>query len=81
VSLVGLLTGAPNASAGLFFRGLSVDVTRVGSRADFVAMNRAIETNGLKPVIDKVYGFKDLPAALRHLESQRHIGKIILRMD
>jgi NADPH:quinone reductase-like Zn-dependent oxidoreductase len=81
VSLVGLLTGAPNASAGLFFRGLSVDVTRVGSRADFVAMNRAIETNGLKPVIDKVYGFEDLPAALRHLESQRHIGKIMLRMD
>jgi NADPH:quinone reductase-like Zn-dependent oxidoreductase len=81
VSLVGLLTGAPNASAGLFFRGLSVDVTRVGSRADFVAMNRAIETNRLKPVIDKVFGFEDLPAALRHLESQEHIGKIVLRMD
>jgi len=59
VSLVGLLTGAPNASAGLFFRGLSVDVTRVGSRADFVAMNRAIKTNRLKPVIDKVFGFED----------------------
>jgi NADPH:quinone reductase-like Zn-dependent oxidoreductase len=81
ISLVGLLTGAPAGSEGLFFRGLSADVIRVGSRADFVAMNRAINVHGLNPVIDRVFSFNELPAALRHLEGQTHIGKIVLRME
>jgi NADPH:quinone reductase-like Zn-dependent oxidoreductase len=32
----------------------------VGSTQMFQAMNRAIEANGIKPVIDKVFGFDEV---------------------
>jgi len=34
----------------------------------------------IRPVIDKVYAFDDLPAAKKHMESNAHLGKIVVRM-
>jgi NADPH:quinone reductase-like Zn-dependent oxidoreductase len=34
----------------------------------------------LKPVIDRVYDFKDLPAAKARMESDTHVGKIVVRV-
>ncbi|MBB5499691.1 NAD(P)-dependent alcohol dehydrogenase [Paraburkholderia sp. MM5384-R2] len=79
ISVVGLLTGAPSPGEGFFTRGLSIAPIRVGSRQDFEAMNRAIGLHKLKPVIDSVYDFARVPDALRHLESQQHVGKIVIR--
>jgi NADPH:quinone reductase-like Zn-dependent oxidoreductase len=45
----------------------------------FEAMNAAITVNGLKPVIDRVFPFPDLPKALKHMESGAHFGKIVLK--
>jgi NADPH:quinone reductase-like Zn-dependent oxidoreductase len=45
----------------------------------FEAMNRAIAFNGLKPIIDRVFPFAELPQALRHMESGAHFGKIVIR--
>jgi NADPH:quinone reductase-like Zn-dependent oxidoreductase len=36
-------------------RGITVGAIRVGSRADFEAMNRAIAMHRLRPVIDRVF--------------------------
>jgi NADPH:quinone reductase-like Zn-dependent oxidoreductase len=37
-------------------------------------------TSGLlKPVIDKVFAFADLPKAKAYMESNAHLGKIILK--
>jgi NADPH:quinone reductase-like Zn-dependent oxidoreductase len=41
-------------------------------------MNRAIEANALKPVIDKVFAFADVPAAYHHMASGAHFGKIVI---
>ncbi|PTB18861.1 NAD(P)-dependent alcohol dehydrogenase [Trinickia symbiotica] len=79
ISVVGMLSGAPSPGDGFFMRGLSIATIRVGSRQDFETMNRAIGLHKLRPVIDSVYGFADVPAALRHLESQQHFGKIVIR--
>jgi NADPH:quinone reductase-like Zn-dependent oxidoreductase len=81
ISVVGLLTGTPAPGDGLFMRGLSIHPIRVGSQQDFEAMNRAISFHRLKPLIDSTYAFADVPHALRHLESQRHVGKIVVRHD
>ena len=35
----------------------------------------------LKPLIDKVYDFKDLPAAKAYMESDALVGKIVVRTD
>jgi NADPH:quinone reductase-like Zn-dependent oxidoreductase len=34
----------------------------------------------LKPLVDKVYDFKDLPAAKARMESDSHAGKIVVRI-
>jgi NADPH:quinone reductase-like Zn-dependent oxidoreductase len=46
----------------------------------FEAMNRAIATSGLKPVIDKVFAFDDAPTAYRHLQAAKHFGKVVIRV-
>jgi len=49
-----------------------------GSRAQFLAMNRAITMHQLKPVIDRVFPFEDAQAAYRYYEDGQHFGKVIL---
>jgi len=49
------------------------------SRAQFIAMNRAIEANRLKPVIHRVLPFEDVPAAFRHYEANRPFGKVVIK--
>jgi NADPH2:quinone reductase len=39
----------------------------------------ALASGHLKPVIDKVFAFADLPKAKAYMESNAHLGKIILR--
>jgi NADPH:quinone reductase-like Zn-dependent oxidoreductase len=53
----------------------------VGSRAQFEDMNRALEQNRVQPVIDNIYAFHDLPAALRHMQSASHFGKIVVQVS
>lgn len=53
----------------------------VGSRTHFEDMNRALEQNRIQPVIDNIYAFHDLPAALRHMQSASHFGKIVVRVS
>jgi NADPH:quinone reductase-like Zn-dependent oxidoreductase len=60
-------------------KGVTVRGIFVGSREMFEAMNRAIDLNGLKPVVDQVFPFAELPEALRHMESGAHFGKIVIR--
>ncbi len=50
----------------------------VGSRAQFIAMNRAITVNRLKPVIDRVFPFDDVRAAYRYYEDGQYFGKVII---
>jgi len=57
---------------------VSITPLMVGSRDDFQAMNRAIEFHKLRPVIDSRFTFEQLPDALRHLKSGRHMGKIVI---
>ncbi len=53
----------------------------VGSRADFRAMISFIETHGLHPVIDRMFPFVEYEQAMSLMESDRFVGKIVLRLD
>jgi NADPH:quinone reductase-like Zn-dependent oxidoreductase len=73
--------GATELNPGLIFaRRANVQGISVGSTQMFMAMNRAIEVGASKPVIDKVCGFDDAPAAYRHMASGAHFGKIVIRV-
>ena len=80
VSLIGVLTGHevrvdPHPMS---FKGLRVQGIVVGSRAMFEDMNRAISVSGTRPVIDRVFPFAEAREAFRHLQSARHVGKVVI---
>ena len=80
IALIGILTGvAGEVNPGpLVGRSVSLRGVYVGSRRMFVEMNQAIDANGLDPLIDAEFEFDDARAAYRHLESQAHIGKVVI---
>jgi NADPH:quinone reductase-like Zn-dependent oxidoreductase len=53
----------------------------VGSRVMFERMNRALELREVHPVIDRVFGFAEAAAAYRHLQSQTHLGKVVISLS
>jgi NADPH:quinone reductase-like Zn-dependent oxidoreductase len=46
----------------------------------FEAMNRAIGLHQLRPVVDRVFGFNEVQAAFKHMESGAHFGKICIEV-
>jgi NADPH:quinone reductase-like Zn-dependent oxidoreductase len=77
VAIIGLLTGRSGGGAPIT-ASVDINMMRAGSRNDHEDMHRAIAFHKSRPVIDTVYGFDDLPTALHHLKSGKHMGKIVL---
>jgi NADPH:quinone reductase-like Zn-dependent oxidoreductase len=82
ISLIGGLSGpATELNPGLILaRRANVQGISVGSMQMFEAMNCAITANGIKPAIDKVFGFDEVHAAYKHLGSGAHFGKIVIHV-
>jgi len=78
VALIGVLTGfqGPVNTGLLMTRQIRLQGVIVGSRRDQLDLVRAVEANGIKPVIDRNYPLEALADAFRHQESGRHFGKI-----
>lgn len=79
ISLIGILTGGQANPIPILMKSVTLQGIFVGSREMFEAMNRAIALNGLKPIVDRVFPFAELPQALQHMESGAHFGKIVIR--
>jgi NADPH:quinone reductase-like Zn-dependent oxidoreductase len=82
VSLIGNLSGPPTElNPGMILaKRANVQGISVGSTEMFEAMNQAIATNKIRPVIDKVFGFDDVHAAYKHMASGSHFGKIVITL-
>ncbi len=81
IALIGVLSGLGNVDPmPILMKALRVQGIYVGSRTMFEAMNRAITVGQLHPVIDRVFEFQDAIAALKHLESGSHFGKVAIRV-
>jgi len=80
VACVGFVSGtaAPIDPKVLFGSGATVRAVAVGSRAQFLAMNRAIEAHCLHPVIDRVFPFAQAPDAYRYYASGQALGKVVI---
>lgn len=84
IALIGVLTGfaAPDASLfPLVAKNARMQGIYVGSREDFVALNRFLEQQTLRPVIDRVFPFASAPSAFEYLESAAHLGKVVITVD
>ncbi|GAB4359306.1 MAG: NAD(P)-dependent alcohol dehydrogenase [Immundisolibacter sp.] len=82
VTVIGVLAG--NASEmdlrPVLMKGLRLHGVFVGPREMFEAMNRAIASHRIEPVIDRVFERDDIRAAFEHMAAGRHFGKIVVRM-
>lgn len=79
-SMIGVLTGieAPVSTATLMTKNIKLKGITVGSCRHQLDMIRAIEANGIVPVIDSHSPLERIADAFRHEESGRHFGKIVL---
>ena len=82
ISLVGILSGneTPLPLTKILMRQVRVQGILVGHRDGFESMNKAIEANGLRPVIDRRFSFAEAPAAFAHLASGKHFGKVVIEL-
>jgi NADPH:quinone reductase-like Zn-dependent oxidoreductase len=82
ISMIGVLSGAADLNPMLIMgKRANVQGISVGSTQMFEAMNRAIAVGKMKPVIDKVFGFDEAPAAFHHLQSAQHFGKVVIDLS
>ncbi|PZU51194.1 MAG: NAD(P)-dependent alcohol dehydrogenase [Sphingomonas sp.] len=78
ISLIGVLSGfgGPVPTAQIMMKQIRLEGITVGTRREQQDMVKAIETSGIRPVIDSHFPLAELAAAFRHQESGRHFGKI-----
>ena len=78
IAVIGVLGGFVKDLnvAAIFGSNAYIHGVTVGSREHFEAMTRAIEANGIKPVIDKRFSLDDSRAAFECMKAGAHFGKI-----
>ncbi len=83
MSILGVLAGTqgPINTHAVFHKNLRVHGVYVGSVALFRDLVRALELNRIEPIIDRVFSFAETRAAYEHLESGKHFGKVVIRID
>lgn len=80
LSVVGGLTGYDGEipAVDLIMKHARAEGIYVGSRADYLAMSRFIESHTLKPAIERTFPFEQYEDALKLMESGGFVGKIVL---
>lgn len=63
----------------LFFKQLEIIGSTMFDYAEFAAVTNLVGSGQVPVVIDKIYDFNELPAALSRLEAGQQLGKLVLR--
>lgn len=82
VTLIGVLAGREGDANphDLMLKNAGLRGVFVGNRSLFEAMNKAIEVNRLQPVVDRVFGFDEVPEAFDYQWNGKHFGKVVIRI-
>lgn len=86
ISIIGFIGGGAPAEQPTFLDALvnicTVRGILVGSRQQFEDMNRAIEANKIKPVVDeKVFKLAEVKEAYQYMWDQKHFGKLTISIE
>ncbi|KAM0692137.1 hypothetical protein Q7P36_008338 [Cladosporium allicinum] len=86
ISIIGFLGGVKGEQQPTFLDCLNnictVRGVLVGSRLQFEEMNRAIEANDIKPVVDeKVFTLDEARDAYQYMWDQKHFGKLCVKIE
>jgi NADPH:quinone reductase-like Zn-dependent oxidoreductase len=79
---IGVLTGfGPKPDlARLQWENADIIGVTVGSVEHFTAMNRFLTEQAIHPIVDRVYGFDEVPEAYARLRTGSHFGKIVIKL-
>jgi NADPH:quinone reductase-like Zn-dependent oxidoreductase len=80
IALIGVLAGdqpTPNLTS-VFMQGICIQGLLVGNRDEFEAMNRAVSALGIRPVVDRRFGFPEVPEAFAFFSRGDHFGKVVI---
>ncbi|MGI8812600.1 MAG: zinc-dependent alcohol dehydrogenase family protein [Pyrinomonadaceae bacterium] len=81
VALIGALSeGGAVDPIPIFMKAVRLQGIFVGSREMFCDVNRAVEEGGLRPVVDRLFEFNEVPKALEYMQSGAHFGKIVVQI-
>ena len=82
IGLIGVLSGGLSQVRleSILMRQVRVQGVFVGNRDGFEAMNRAISAGGLRPVVDTTFELGATRAALEHMASGQHFGKVVVEL-
>ncbi len=82
MSILGVLTGTsgPVNTYAIFHHALRIVGVYVGSVEMLERFVRVLTANKIRPVMDRVFDFEEVPAAYRHLASGAHFGKVVVRL-
>ncbi len=80
VHVIGVLAGASHEVdvRPILMQEVRLSGVMVGPRESAEAMGRAFELARLEPVVDRVFGFEEAPAAFAHQASGAHFGKVVI---
>jgi NADPH:quinone reductase-like Zn-dependent oxidoreductase len=82
IALIGVLAGMGGEIPAheIFLSQIRISGVLVGSRADQLEMIRALDVNGIRPVIDSAFAIDALSDAYCHQASGKHFGKICVTL-
>ncbi len=78
ISLVGVLTGGMIDPTSIMRKSVKLQGIYVGPRAMFRKLLQAVDTQDIKPVVEKTVPFDEALEAYRLMESGAHFGKIVI---
>jgi NADPH:quinone reductase-like Zn-dependent oxidoreductase len=86
ISIIGFLGGGKSKEEPSFLDCLNnICIARgvlVGSRMQFEDMNKAIDANRIKPVMDsKIFKLEEAKEAYEYMWDQKHFGKLVIKVD
>ena len=82
VAVIGILSGTDTTLQirDLLTHQVQVKGMFMESTEELRALMRAVEAAKLKPAVDKTFSFEQAQDAYRYLESQKHIGKVVINI-
>ena len=82
ISVIGILTGLGGdvSIVTALIKQLRLQGLIVGNRSQQQDMVKAIDANGMRPIVDKVFPLENIVDAFKYQESNQHFGKICLEM-
>lgn len=81
VATIGLVSGVGKINPlPIIMRAVRLNGIYVGSHAMFRDMVKALESNKLKPEIDRVFPFEEAIEAYKYQQSGAHFGKVVIKV-